>query len=149
MILDQIKNAALYRGLHPHIQAGLDYLSKFNGGGFTTGRDDVQGDSVFALKQEYLTKPPEDGMWESHRRYADIQFIVEGEEQMGYAPVDSLTVTKPYDESGDAALYKGDGQFLSLRSGWFAIFFPEDAHMPCRSLSTPSSVRKIVVKVKL
>jgi len=149
MILDQIKNAALYRGLHPHIQAGLDYLSAFNCEGFAPGRDSIQTDSVFALRQEYLSRLLENSKWESHRRFADIQFIVDGEEQMGYAPVSSLTVTQPYDETGDAALYEGPGQFFTLRPGWFAIFFPEDAHMPGLATATPANVRKIVVKVKI
>jgi len=149
MILDQIKNAPLYHGLHPHIRAGLEYLAAFKDDPFITGRDEIQGDSVFALKQEYLSKPRESGVWESHRRYTDIQFIFEGEEQIGYAPVPSLEMSRPYDTEKDYSLYQGSGQFFSLHPGWFAIFFPEDGHMPGMAPGTPATVRKIVIKAEL
>ena len=149
MILDQIKNALRYHGLHPNIRAGLEYLAAFKSDAFALGRDDVQGDTVFALKQEYPSKPRENGVWESHRRYTDIQFIVSGEEQMGYAPVSSLATSQPYDAEKDYSLYQGEGQFFSLQPGWFAIFFPEDAHMPGIAIAAPGQVRKIVIKADL
>jgi len=149
MILDQIQNAACYRGLHPHIQAGLDYLSAFTTDAFAAGRDDIRGDRVFALRQEYVSKRLEDGKWESHHRHVDIQFIYEGVEQMGYAPVSSLETTRPYDEKSDCVIYQGAGQFFRVGPGWFTIFFPEDAHMPGLAIAESATVRKIVVKARL
>jgi YhcH/YjgK/YiaL family protein len=105
-----------------------------------------RGDAVYALRQEYLSKRREDGKWESHRRYADIQFIYEGVEQMGYAPISSLDATCAYDEKGDCLLYKGSGQYFVLEPGWFVIFFPEDGHMPGIAAAGSETVRKIVVK---
>ena len=149
MILDQIKNAACYEGVSPHIREGLGYLAGFTGDGFEPGRDSLRGDAVFALKQAYISKPRESGVWESHRRYTDIQFIVMGEEQIGYAPVSSLEISRPYDAKDDCALYRGSGQFFSLFPGWFAIFFPADAHMPGLAVAEPAKVRKIVIKAEL
>lgn len=149
MILDQIKNATLYEGLHPGIRRGLEHLATGISGAFAPGREALDDDRVYAMRQEYISKPRESGVWESHRRHADIQFIHEGEEQIGYAPVSSLETTRPYDERDDYALYQGPGQFFRLGPGWFAIFFPEDGHMPGVAATASAHVRKVVVKVRL
>ena len=151
MIYDQIANADRYRGLHPRIAQGLDYLSGYRPEVFIPGRIDLAGDALFAVPQEYLSKPRETAKWESHRRYADIQFIWEGEELMGYAPTASLEVLTPYNPEKDAAFYKAPahGQFLKFAPGWFAIFFPEDGHQPGVALGESARIRKVVVKVEL
>ncbi|MBK7541977.1 MAG: YhcH/YjgK/YiaL family protein [Candidatus Competibacteraceae bacterium] len=40
------------------------------------GRHELAGDALFALVQDYHTKPQSEGFWEAHRRYTDLQFIV-------------------------------------------------------------------------
>ncbi|MBQ8248750.1 MAG: YhcH/YjgK/YiaL family protein [Clostridia bacterium] len=82
--------------------------------------------------------------FESHKQYIDIQYIVEGTEQIEYADLQTLTVTKPYSEEGDCALETGKGVLLTLNAGDFAIFCPEDAHKPCCGEGTS---RKVIVKV--
>jgi biofilm protein TabA len=149
MIIDQIETAGLYSSLHPRIATGLLFLANLKADTLTSGREEIDGDAIFALHQEYLGKPLTDGKWESHQRYADIHFIYEGEEQIGYAPVNSLRNTTPYDAGQDYALHEGDGQQIQLSKGWFVIFFPHEAHMPGIAIGQPSHIRKVVVKVKL
>jgi len=51
----------------------------------------------------------------------------------------------------DAVFYKNVSNYtkLTLNSGDYAIFFPEDACKPCCEVLKPSKVKKIVVKVKV
>ena len=155
MIYDRIENAARYRALHPGLARGLDYLASLNPETFVPGRTEIDGDTLFATAAEYQSKPRAAAKWESHRRYADIQLIVAGEEQIAYAPIASLTPKDAYDEAKDRTLYhddatpQGPAQLFRYRPGHFAIFFPEDGHMPDLALGEPAPVRKIVVKVKL
>jgi YhcH/YjgK/YiaL family protein len=149
MILDQIQYAELYAGLHPRIATGLRFLMNFNLGTFVPGRKELEDKALFVLFQEYESKPLEASKWESHRRYADIQFICEGEERIGYAPCASLRETTAYNAKEDYSFLEGEGQHIHLRKGWFAIFFPQDAHRPCVAVDQPAPVRKIVVKVEL
>ena len=152
MIYDQIGNAARYRALHPLIAKGLDYLAAFDPAAFVPGKVEIEGDALFAAAAEYQSKLRETAKWESHRRYADIQFIVEGEEQMAYAPIASLVPKGDYDEAKDLTLYVDTpetGQLFRFPAGTFAIYFPEDGHLPNLAIGAPSRMRKIVVKVKL
>ena len=88
--------------------------------------------------------PAEGREFESHKQYIDIQYILEGTEQIEYADLQNLTVTQPYKEEGDCALETGKGVLLTLNAGDFAIFCPEDAHKPCCGEGTS---RKVIVKV--
>jgi len=106
-------------------------------------------DGNFALEQVYLTKPRSHGVYETHRKYVDVQVIFEGEELMEVAPHDSLTVRDPYDPDRDAVFYQdaAHGSVLRLRAGGAAIYLPADAHMGGLQAAGPQQVRKAVVKV--
>lgn len=105
---------------------------------------------VSVIEQAYQTKSRADGIFESHRRFIDIQVIYEGEEQIEVADAARLTVRQPYDGERDFLLYHDhpDASLLRLFPGEAAILFPQDAHMPTlRIHAAPVRVRKVVVKV--
>lgn len=149
MIIDCIQNVALYRGVDKRIQMALEYLAGKDFSGMAPGRYDLDGDNVFALVQQYETRPREKGLWEAHQRYIDVQFVASGVETMGYAPIRECTVTQPYSVEKDCALFSAKGDFLTARAGTFLVFFPGDVHMPCLSYESAVQVRKVVVKVKV
>jgi len=145
MIVDRIENAALYRGLGERIALALASLQTPR----EAGRYELDGDKVFALVQQYQSKPLSEGKWEAHRKYIDVQFVVSGAERIGWTPVDGLTLTESYNEIKDIAFYKGDGDFVTVPAGTFVILFPEDAHMPGIAVDAPAPVTKVVVKVRV
>jgi len=149
MIIDLLHNADNYSPLSPRFASGLAFLKDLDFGALKPGRNDIDGDSLYVMCQEYETRPMEKGVWESHRAYADIQFVVEGEELIGYAPLVSMIVKDAYRADGDCALYEGSGDFIRLRAGQFGIFLPQDIHMPGIAVTQPSPVKKVVVKVLL
>ncbi len=61
---------------------------------------------------------------------------------MGFANIEELVVEKDYDAIKDKLVFDGDGDFFVLSSGYFAILFPQDAHMPQVALEKPEQVRK-------
>jgi YhcH/YjgK/YiaL family protein len=102
------------------------------------------------LVQGYETSAPEGRPFESHRTYVDIQFVAAGEEAIYTAPLDRLTVTTPYSEANDCALYSGPNDTpLRLRAGDFCLLFPQDGHKPCCVWRAASPVKKVVIKVRL
>jgi YhcH/YjgK/YiaL family protein len=147
MVLDQLDNAAQYEGIHPRLKAAFDYLRSTDLAQLSVGRHDIVGDDVFALVQEYRTKPDVEGFWESHRRYIDVQHVISGTERMGYANIERLTPRQPYEADKDLLIHDGPGDFVTVAAGMFTIFKPQDAHMPCLSPGEPTQVRKVVIKV--
>lgn len=151
MILDTLAHASTYRHLGPRFAAGLDWLEKASLD-LADGRIAIAGDDVFALVQSYETVPPQARHYESHRTYADIQFLLSGEEVIHYAPTAGLRPITDYDAPKDVVLYSDPAASTPLHcaAGTLAIFYPQDAHKPgCLSGATAGPVRKIVVKVRL
>ena len=149
MIVDKIENANLYKNLGDRIQKSFDYIRQTDLKKLKPGRYDIDGDKIFALISEYQTKAELEGKLEAHRKYIDVQYVIEGEELMGYAPLGDQEISEPYKEENDIIFYKGERVFIKVYGGMFAIFFPEDVHMPGIQVEKKSPVRKLVIKVKV
>jgi YhcH/YjgK/YiaL family protein len=152
MILDRLENAALYRPLGARITLALDYLGRTDFSRIPEGRYELDGDRVYAVVQRYRPKPLAEARWEAHRQYIDVQFMAEGVERIGYAPLDeALPVERAYDSQKDVVFFVAQGDFLTVRAGDFAIFYPTDVHAPCLASQTPApiDVCKVVVKCRV
>jgi YhcH/YjgK/YiaL family protein len=74
--------------------------------------------------------------------------MVAGEELMGWANTSLLQIGQHYDADRDVAFYHGQGSLFRVPTGYFAIFFPQDGHMPCLTVGErPQPVRKVVIKI--
>jgi biofilm protein TabA len=146
MILDLLTNYPLYRRLSDRIDLAFAYLHQADLRALEPGDYEIDGRNIFAKVQTYTTRPPEQGTWEAHRRYIDLQVMIEGEEHMGYAPLNLLTPAG-YDEARDFLRLSGHGDRVTLRSGSFVLLWPGDGHMPCLAVCEPMPVKKVVVKI--
>lgn len=146
MIKDSIKNAAVYRGLHPGIDTVLTSLLAGECLKWEIGRNEIQGEDVFCLIQEYETKPS--GKIEAHNRYIDVQVVIEGVERIDYMDRALLESNDSFNNDKDIGFFKGNGDPVAVREGEFAIFFPGDGHAPGLTYGEKTGkVRKAVYKV--
>lgn len=107
-------------------------------------------DGAFVVEQVYQTKPRADGFFESHRKYIDVQVLLEGEEVMEVADAARMTVRQPFNAERDLVTYEDsrDASLFRVFAGQGTVFFPVDVHMPSLRLgSEPVLVRKAVVKI--
>lgn len=146
MIIDRLTNSNLYTALHPRIKSAFDYLQKTDFSALQAGKYEIDGLNLYAMLQQYETKPKSQGVWEAHRRYIDLQAVLQGTEILGYANTSRLT-PGAYEPAKDFLPLSGEGDFLTLQSGSFVLLFPEDAHMPGIAFGLPQPVKKIVVKI--
>lgn len=105
----------------------------------------------FALEQLYDAKDRKECFFESHRKYIDVQFILGGEEIIEVSNRNLLAVALAYNEELDFIKYE-DKKGISaivLKAGDVAIFYPQDAHMPCIKAGSGTKVLKAVVKVRV
>ena len=112
------------------------------------GKYPIDGDNVSASVTADSSKNFDKTNWESHKKYIDIQYVINGEELIGVYPVSKATVTRPYDEKRESANYSADGKIYSATPGTFFIFFPSDAHRPNITPGGNKVVKKIVIKVR-
>lgn len=146
MIYDSFANAGRYRTLHPLFAECFAFLSERDFAGLSDGNHEI-GHGAVARVSTYGTKAAESGIIECHRRFIDIQYVADGEERVGIVPRQSCKGST-FDTSRDFEQLDGTVDFLTLKPGLFAVFFPEDGHMPGISVGQSAvRVKKIVVKV--
>lgn len=111
----------------------------------------IIGRDVYAQVQIYETKPAAECRFEAHRAYFDIQYMAEGEEYMGFTPLQNLKTDTGYDAGQDLEFFKMPEFYgrIHLREGDFAAVSPDDGHMPRCIGEKKRIVKKIVVKVKV
>ncbi len=111
---------------------------------------EIQNDDMYAIVATYNTKTPH--KFEAHREYVDIQCLFEGQEIIESTAIDELTLDTPYDPEKDIEFYRptDKGKTITrLIPGFFVVYFPHDAHMPCLSVAdSPEFVKKVVIKIK-
>lgn len=147
MICDTLSNRTKYSWLPPRLVRGLELLTTVDWNSLSEGKHFFEDELLFAMVQDYQPKPMSEGKWEAHRRYTDIQYLVSGEELIGFGDVATMKVTEPFAPDGDIAFFDGSGDFLRLGNSRFTILFPQDAHMPSITTGKNCSVRKVVLKV--
>lgn len=149
MIFDHIDNIELYKGLSPDIYEGLKYLQQVSPD-IAVGTYQINP-RVKAIVSEYDTKKVNKHCFEAHKKNIDIQYLLKGEERIACLPIEKLKETTPYSEEKDAAFFTASIQpiEMTLGDGCFAIFFPQDGHMPQLSVDGPMMVKKVVVKVEI
>ncbi len=146
MIFDSLTHSSRYLPLHPGFEAGFKFLKNHSIEQLKDGKNVIDGDRLFALGMATEGKGQENAVFETHRKYIDIQFTVSGCDTIGW---DEQARCSPdpegYNTDKDVEFYTDRPTlWIPVSSGRFAIFYPEDAHAP---LGTDAFVHKIVIKV--
>lgn len=147
MIIDTLENIKTYTQLHPRFAKAFTFLEQ-DLNKLENGKYDIDGKNIFAMVSHDTGKTRTEGRLETHEKYIDIQVVLEGVDDMGWRPK-NLCISKDteYDEERDLQFFKDTPEtWLGVGPRMFAIFFPEDGHMP---LIANGTLRKIVVKVAL
>ncbi|GHT62453.1 hypothetical protein AGMMS50239_15810 [Bacteroidia bacterium] len=114
------------------------------------GKQVIDDENLFVNINEYDTKNTEDAKCEAHIKYADIQFMITGEELMGLTPLSNTQNPTPYSEEKDIYFMQpNDMQYYLADTSNFFIFFPSDAHRPAVKVKENVPVKKAIVKVRI
>lgn len=153
MIFDKIEQLRQYRDVLPDLEKVCSYLETHDIRILPDGRNEIEGDSFFVNISRMETEPWENREFEAHRLYADIQYVIDGTETIGYLPVNVLGEKIPYDPQTDLEFLDGDTHNatpLVLTSGMAAVFLPGEAHKPCcKSSEGTCTVHKAVFKLRI
>jgi biofilm protein TabA len=146
MILDRLSNFRRYLTQHPGFQAGFDYLRSTDFSQVESGKHSIDGERLLAIVAHDPGRGHQGAKLESHRRYIDIQYVIEGQEEIGWKPISECSrVDVPFIAEKDIGFFADEPEiWLPMPPGTFVIFYPEDAHAP---LAGPGPTYKAVMKV--
>lgn len=148
MIFDSIERKENYKSNTLLYQA-LDFLSKITPETLPAPNTVLIPGVLFCNPVTFTSKPEADCMYEAHRNYIDLHYIVSGVETIATADVSALTVTTPYSAEKDILFLDGaeDGRY-SLKPGQFMVCFPSDAHKVGMAKDEPAGIVKVVFKIR-
>lgn len=149
MITDKLENAPIYYGLGERFKKAFEYLMDTDFETIEPGKYELDGAALKVAVQEYETKPESECKIEAHKKYADIQYIVSGEEIIGMDTLRDQESIAGYNEEKDVWHFSAYDYKIRLTAGMFSVFLPEDIHMPCLISNEKTTVKKVVVKVLL
>ena len=147
MIFDVLANADRYASVHPLFAECFAFLGNTDLAALPVGRRPLGSNGCTAIVAEAAPKTRESALLEGHRAFIDVQYMVAGEELIGYVPRVHCT-EKSNDMANDFQELQGTAEYLTLRPGCFAVYFPEDGHRPGIGTGAHTGpIRKIVIKV--
>ena len=128
----------------------FQFLSEQNLAELKKGRYELEGANLFINVEENVSKNEEVVLFEAHKKYADIQVVVSGEEEIGVLPLENTTITIPNNEEKDIVFLTAEEEiYRTVAPGTFFLFFPKEAYRPTVKFVENIPVRKIVVKVRI
>ncbi|MBI5896156.1 MAG: YhcH/YjgK/YiaL family protein [Desulfobacterales bacterium] len=146
MILDVLENARHYLVMNKGFAKAIAFLLRPDLKELPVGKYEIDGERVYAMVSKDTGQKKEDALLETHEKYIDIQLILAGTDDIGWKPKSLCKQPSgEYDRKTDLQFFADTpNTWLSIQSGEFAIFFPEDAHMP---LISSGRIHKVVVKI--
>lgn len=104
----------------------------------------------FAFRKVAETGSRTKGLFEAHKKYIDLHYLLKGEEIFEIGSTSRLKIYRKYQADTDTALYHPPASpqtFIKASARDIIILFPEDAHMPLVSTGSPIVVEKVIVKI--
>ena len=146
MIIDAGSFCHDYRSLHPLFERALRFLADTDLRRLAPGRHPVDGDRLYLSIDHVQGRGRAAPRLEAHRRYIDIQYTIEGDEEIGWMPIASCgAMAGTFDDNRDVGFFeKRPTSWLAVPEGTFAVFFPQDAHAP---LAGRGALKKAIMKV--
>ena len=144
MILDKLSRSSHYEPMHRGFAAAFEFLRRKDLADIPNGKHEIVDDRVYVLISR---EEGRDGVsrLESHQNYIDVQYVVSGDERIGWRAIEGLKPATEYETARDIQFFHDEPIFwFDVKPGEFAIFLATDAHAP---LAGRGAIHKAVVKV--
>ena len=117
MIIDIFENIRKYESLNKNFKIAFDYILNTDFSLLSIGKYEILNNDVYASVDEYETKTV--SRPEYHKKYIDIQFLIEGEEFIGYCKKNDLYNLEKFDEQKDIGFADGRVDLIKMdKSRW-------------------------------
>lgn len=148
MILTNLQSTDRIENLHPLFKKLFDYVKTHDLLKAPLGRIVLDGDNLFINNDEAICRSVDEQVMEIHRKYIDVRIVLEGEESVGWKPLNEIQhISKAYDEVLDFELSDDKpSTYFHVTPGQIYILFPEDPHAP---IIGEGKIRKAIGKVKV
>lgn len=147
MVVDTLENLDKYASLNPLFAQAIEFIKSHDLQTMEVGKTELKSKELVVNIAQTAPKAKEQAKLETHNEFIDIQIPLSGIEIIGYTALkDCVPADAVYNAEDDITFFEGPAEdYIVVKPGMFAIFFPQDGHAPGIS---PDGVKKVIVKVK-
>lgn len=124
------------------------YLRNTNFQDLPEGKYEIDGTDVYALVTTGPPKSADSTLWEAHKNYDDIHYVISGKEKIGIAPLTSARPAGAYNAVRDLTYYTAKGNYHLADPGNFIIITAKEAHQPGIRADSDGIIKKLCIKVR-
>nr|WP_314114829.1 YhcH/YjgK/YiaL family protein [uncultured Leptotrichia sp.] len=152
MIITNVNDEVQNKSLPKDIQFCIEFVKKNENKilSLVNGSYDVGYNDIKMNLGKYFTKKENEKFWESHKKYLDVQIMINGTEKVSVGDMRNMDI-KSFDAEKDLVILDGEKAFdIIMTTGDVLVFFPNDVHKPELNVSendNSGNIRKIVTKV--
>ncbi len=147
MIVDSLNNCKLYESVHKDFSRVFEVLKRFsNEKNFY--KIVLDEGNVWVNEPCLINVEIDSKLFEAHRNFIDIHYVISGTEAFGYSNIEYLEAVSEYDPEKDCELLDGKKEFITLKAGDFCVVFPQDAHIPAMRKIGNDELVKVVAKIR-
>lgn len=149
MIFDNIRNREYYKD--NGLSKVLEVMSNISVENFPEERIEIVDNDIFINAVMLESKPEENCIFEAHKKFIDIHYIVSGVEVIKVSDVSNLSDIGDYNEQNDILFYKTgeSSSTVVLRAGDFLVCYTHDAHKVAIQHDGVSNIKKLVGKMRV
>lgn len=109
------------------------------------------GDGIRCIVSQYTTLPEEAALWEAHKKYVDLHYLLAGEEKIRVAYTVQSEVGEYHEEQDYLEVSGMACAEVKLKTGCVLCLFPNDAHQVKLQVCEGQEVlvTKVVFKIPL
>lgn len=126
-----------------------EFIEKHDLGRIPCGKYLIDGEDFFVNVVSYDTKKETECIWEAHRQYIDIHYIINGKEKIRVANVNDMQIQEYIDEIDYVKMEGQASAEINLQENKFLILFFEDAHMTGEYIEQPQKIKKAIFKINV
>ena len=128
----------------------IKFLENTDWADLSLGRHDVADTEIYAVVSEYNTRSVEESKWEAHKKFADLQVVLEGSENIYVSDLSNMESGEYHEDSDYLECAGACGNIVNMNTESGLLLMPNDVHMPCISKDNmPAFVKKCVFKIPM
>ena len=149
MIFCKMTELPFYKGICANLDNAIDYAMHHSLKDLQLGSTPITGEDVYINRFDYTTKEPDQLLFETHQIFADIHLILEGQEMILTAPVETLNKVEADNNTDYIGSDGKETAVFHMRSDTVLIVFPGEAHKVKCTDGCSVLIKKGVIKVRI
>lgn len=128
----------------------IEFLEINGWSDISLGRYEIEETEIYAVVSQYNTRSVEESKWEAHKKYADLQIVLDGTENIFVSDIASVKIGEYHEDTDYLECNGASENAVKMNTEYGLLLMPQDAHMPGICVNEePSYVKKCVFKIPI